>query len=158
LGVCFDPNGNPPDAATPVTCDQVGGECKSSPVDVTFAANCEQDYQLVTSSAHCPAVNQSCCVHAQLACSNIGGTCVAPNGCVTADKTIADPIKYPCGAGQVCCVPLLAPVCTVGMDQTCNDNPALSSIHGTCALDANLTPYCTCKPGFAKNPTTGRCL
>ena len=44
-------------------------------------------------------------------------------------------------------------VCTPGMDQTCNDNPVISSLHGTCNEDGT----CTCKKGFAKNTKTGRC-
>jgi hypothetical protein len=47
-----------------------------------------------------------------------------------------------------------APVCTFGMDQTCNDNPLLSSIHGYCQPDGT----CICKDGFDKNPVTGKCL
>jgi hypothetical protein len=47
-----------------------------------------------------------------------------------------------------------APVCTPGQDQTCNDNPAMSSLHGTCRGDAAT---CDCHDGFAKNPATGRC-
>jgi hypothetical protein len=43
--------------------------------------------------------------------------------------------------------------CTVGMDQTCNDNPALSATHGQCLEGA----YCACR-GFEINPNTGKCL
>jgi len=45
-------------------------------------------------------------------------------------------------------------VCTYGMDQTCNDDPMISSIHGTCNEDGT----CTCDKGWDKNPETGRCL
>ncbi|MDD5223167.1 MAG: lipocalin family protein [bacterium] len=45
-------------------------------------------------------------------------------------------------------------ICEVGRDQTCNDNPLISSLHGTCQTDHT----CTCKSGFAKNPESGRCL
>jgi hypothetical protein len=43
-------------------------------------------------------------------------------------------------------------VCTPGQDQTCNENPALSSIHGHCTDAAT----CTCSIG-GLNPATGRC-
>jgi hypothetical protein len=46
-----------------------------------------------------------------------------------------------------------APVCTYGMDQTCNDNPLSSSIHGYCQPDGT----CICKAGFELNPATGKC-
>lgn len=47
-----------------------------------------------------------------------------------------------------------APACTFGADQTCNDNPAISSLHGRCTPAAT----CICNSGFALNPSTGRCL
>jgi hypothetical protein len=37
-----------------------------------------------------------------------------------------------------------AGVCTTGADQTCNDNPAISSFHGRCATGGR----CVCDPGF----------
>lgn len=46
-----------------------------------------------------------------------------------------------------------APVCEVGADQSCNDDPAISSLHGTCQRDGT----CQCLPGIEKNPATGRC-
>lgn len=44
--------------------------------------------------------------------------------------------------------------CTPGADQTCNDNLAISSLHGRCNPDST----CTCDTAFAKNPATGKCL
>ena len=44
--------------------------------------------------------------------------------------------------------------CTPGQDSTCNDNPAISSIHGRCLPDGS----CTCLAGFpAVNQATGKC-
>ncbi len=45
------------------------------------------------------------------------------------------------------------PVCTPGADQTCNDDPRLSSIHGQCTAAAR----CVC-PNSVMNTETGRCL
>lgn len=45
------------------------------------------------------------------------------------------------------------PACTPGADQTCNDEPVISSLRGHCLSD--LT--CACLPGFTVNPATGRC-
>lgn len=39
-----------------------------------------------------------------------------------------------------------AKVCMFGADQTCNDNPAISSLHGVCQRDGT----CMCHLGFAK--------
>jgi hypothetical protein len=46
------------------------------------------------------------------------------------------------------------PICTVGADQTCNDNLAISSLHGHCT-DIGT---CVCNVGAGINPATGRCL
>ena len=47
-----------------------------------------------------------------------------------------------------------AGVCEPGRDQTCNDDPAISSLHGTCMPDRT----CVCMADVEKNPATGRCL
>jgi hypothetical protein len=47
-----------------------------------------------------------------------------------------------------------APVCTIGADQTCNDNPIISSLHGHCTAAGT----CQCGTGLILNPNTGRCL
>jgi hypothetical protein len=45
-------------------------------------------------------------------------------------------------------------VCEPGADQSCNDNPAISSLHGRCLPNGT----CECQGGIEKNPETGRCL
>jgi hypothetical protein len=57
-----------------------------------------------------------------------------------------------CVAGSPC--PDAGAVCTFGADQTCNDNPILSSIHGHCT-DAGT---CACTFDAGTNPDSGRCL
>lgn len=49
--------------------------------------------------------------------------------------------------------PVCWTVCQPGMDQTCNDNPMISSLHGVCQDDGT----CECNDGFPRNPETGRC-
>ena len=44
--------------------------------------------------------------------------------------------------------------CTPGADQTCNSDPRLSSLHGTCAPDGK----CLCKAAFTLDTSTGHCL
>jgi hypothetical protein len=43
--------------------------------------------------------------------------------------------------------------CTPGADQTCNDDPRVSSLWGACDNNG----LCSCKDGFSVNPATGRC-
>ena len=45
-------------------------------------------------------------------------------------------------------------VCTPGLDQTCNDDPTVSTVLGMCRADAS----CKCWYPSAANPATGRCL
>jgi hypothetical protein len=44
-------------------------------------------------------------------------------------------------------------VCEFGVDQMCNDDPMISSLHGTCRQDGT----CDCGDRYALNPDTGRC-
>jgi hypothetical protein len=44
-------------------------------------------------------------------------------------------------------------VCTPGQDQTCNDDPAVSSFEGTCKPEGT----CACRDDTELNPATGRC-
>ncbi|MBK8257146.1 MAG: hypothetical protein IPK82_31300 [Polyangiaceae bacterium] len=85
-------------------------------------------------------------------CEKAGGQCIAlvPDNCM--DGMWLDATVYPCGTGDGvgCC---LVPVCTPGMDQTCNASPTMSAIAGHC--EDNGT--CTCSPGYEKTPE-GKCL
>lgn len=44
-------------------------------------------------------------------------------------------------------------VCQPGQNQSCNDNPTVSSYRGACGPDSR----CICYPGVAKNAATGKC-
>lgn len=46
------------------------------------------------------------------------------------------------------------PPCVFGTDQSCNDDPRVSSLHGTCTGGGK----CVCGNGYQLNPATGRCL
>jgi hypothetical protein len=46
------------------------------------------------------------------------------------------------------------PACTVGMHQSCNEDPSMSSLLGLCDKDG----YCACtREGYAPSPLTGKC-
>jgi hypothetical protein len=43
--------------------------------------------------------------------------------------------------------------CTLGADQSCNDDPTVSALWGRCTE----LGVCECKPGFERSPTTDLC-
>ena len=105
---------------------------------------------LCTSTGGTPKTS-SCCA----ATSDFPNTCnVGACGCAPASSVFVSTCACPTGTcftrERGCAVP----VCMPGADQSCNDNPAVSSLHGKCLADST----CMCVSGFAKNPGTGRCL
>jgi len=90
--------------------------------------------------------------------------------CTYGGKTYADGATFPaadgcntcsCSTAGMTCTTTACPLtdggatmggCRPGQDQTCNENPAISSLRGKCQPDGT----CVCASG-APNPTTGRC-
>jgi hypothetical protein len=79
----------------------------------------------------------------------------APEASAASDSTVC-----PCAAAAppANAPPVPAPEgkrapCTYGADQTCNDDPTISSLWGTCTQFG----VCECKPGFELSPETKRC-
>jgi hypothetical protein len=75
--------GDPGDGGDgPTACEAAGGECHSSPIDVTFAANCEAELGMTTLDADCgDVINLSCCVPTDdddvpATCESLGGQCL----------------------------------------------------------------------------------
>jgi hypothetical protein len=120
-----------------------------------------------------PVLESGCCPCAtgtfdSIQCSGGGGSggaggvncalvgCAAPPLCSTGCTEVCG--CCPCAdgttSGSLICTGGCWAVCRVGADQSCNDNPAISSIHGRCQSDGT----CVCNNGFAMNPATGRCL
>ncbi len=50
--------------------------------------------------------------------------------------------------------PVCWTVCEPGGDHSCNDNPIISAILGTCLADGT----CSCDGTSTINPETGRCM
>ena len=86
---CPDPDPDCGDLEGP-TCGDLGGQCLSSPIDVTYAADCEADFGMATSDGSCgEVINLSCCVPGDdggeddggedegeaPSCESIGGQC-----------------------------------------------------------------------------------
>jgi hypothetical protein len=91
-------------------------------------------------------------------CGAGGATCSAEDckedarinaeaGISQADASTERPPCIQCGPDAA------TPVCAVGFDQTCNEDPAISSLAGRCLSDGT----CSCSAGVV-SPFTGRCL
>ena len=134
----YDQAGDPP---------RPGLDLTYSPDAAGLAALCTQTGGVVTAVSCSGAI------------SEFFDTCARPfNTCVHLCAGTCSPISACDCPGQGCFLPAIGCVsqagsCTVGMDQTCNDNPALSAIHGHC-LDGG---HCNCQ-GHEINPATGKCL
>jgi hypothetical protein len=77
--------------------------------------------------------------------------------CVCRSQDSTTLLSCACGEGR-CFSPergCTGPVtpCTPGMDYTCNESPAISSILGRCTPDRK----CVCASGSTLNPATGKC-
>lgn len=83
-------------------------------------------------------------------------TCTGSTSACAWCKSTCRDIAYCVCPNNGCFAPLYGCLtksnCTVGADQTCNDNPALPVIHGHCVEAA----YCQCSGDV--NPLTGKCL
>ena len=123
----------------------------------------EQDFARCASSADCRLrCGSGCCE----SCSS-GEDLIAVNGAADLNAELCDDEPAICpacvctipeGASAECvddrCVVNHPPICTPGMDQTCNDSPIMSAIAGTCNDDGT----CTCNGGYTMVPETGRCI
>lgn len=93
------------------TCEELGGTCLSSPIDVTFGASCEQDFGLQTLDGACAAFNQTCCGETQ--CEPVLCELFCPYGFAAGDDgcpecSCAKPEAcggfggFPCPEGKLC--------------------------------------------------------
>lgn len=96
---------------------------------------------------------QSCCTNTtdfRDTCTTAAGAC----GCSPANSRTVQVCVCPTPTcflpGWGCVGP--GSTCTVGMDQTCNDNPVISSVRGRCVDNGR----CLCTTGMS--PTSGKCL
>ncbi len=116
----------------------------------------------------CPACDPTdpvCTATAPRQCT-ASGLCSASAPVCAAPDAGTCPIIFPpspsfCTHGTIeqvlddakCVVRYACVKCIVGQDQSCNDDRAISSLHGSCGSDGS----CTCLAGFAKNAATGKC-
>jgi hypothetical protein len=87
---------------------------------------------------------------------NFPDTCtVGAFRCAPTDLKVVDTCVCPSGACFLQSVGCVGPanVCTVGADQTCNDNPGANAFHGTCVTGG----HCLCHTGFTIVTASGKC-
>jgi len=132
---CYDANGKI------INCSDGGtAQClyanKAYPVGATFLSSDGCNTCTCTTGGMIACTQKACVDSGTPAdASADGATCFDPGGALVL-----------CDGGS-------AGVCTPGVDQTCNDNVAVSSIIGKCRADGS----CDCGNN-AINPMTGRCL
>jgi hypothetical protein len=109
----------------------------------------------------CPTSNLCLTTNGQvstgLCCANVGdfpdSCAVGACGCSPANSHSVSTCVCPAGGCFLqpygCVGP--AGVCTVGADQTCNDNPTINSLHGQCLAGG----HCTCN--FGPLTASGKC-
>jgi hypothetical protein len=96
--------------------------------------------------------NNLCCTGA----SNFPDSCgVGACSCSPANLKVVDSCVCPSGACFLQSAGCVGPanVCTVGADQTCNDNPGANAFHGTCVTGG----HCLCHTGFMIVTASGKC-
>ncbi|HEY7376869.1 MAG TPA: hypothetical protein VIF57_32220 [Polyangia bacterium] len=123
------------------------------------AADAGSDAPITTCPASRPTVGSACA--AALGCTYTD-VCNCHGCCTTTYDCFAGQVRYfrndnGCMQGTPCPADAGADgagaVCTPGQDQTCNDNPIISSLRGRCT-DAGV---CQCYGDAAVNPDSGRC-
>ena len=107
--------------------------------------------ELCTSSGGTVGTTQCCNGTGDFPDSCLTGGCACSSANSHDVKYCACPSTACFQAGTGCVGP--GGVCTVGMDQTCNDSSLISSIHGRCLEGGR----CLCNK-VALSPTSGKCL
>ena len=130
------------------SCADVGGACLSSPIDVTFGANCVADYGVPQLDGACAAFNQTCCalvsecqpVVCQLFCEY--GFKTGADGCAICSCAEA-PIECGGFAGLECPA---GKTCVDFPGDSCDPQNGGADCGGIC-VDAAPAPSCQGKCG-----------
>jgi hypothetical protein len=91
------------------------------------------------------------CTLSLAACSS-AGTPGAPPAVPPDDDSATPAMPEPAAAPTEPSRSKRAP-CTLGVDQSCNEDPAVSALWGRCTE----LGVCECKPGFERSPTSDLC-
>jgi hypothetical protein len=133
-----------PDAGVlPTSCSAAGGSCIAQSASCTGVSGDPSQYD-------CGGAKDVQCCIPPLVCG-LGND---PLPCT--DNTQCAPYGAHCvhtasSAGDACACNTQN--CMPGQDQTCNQDPAMSALAGTC----DSFGACLCHGGFSKNPSSGKC-
>jgi hypothetical protein len=131
------------------------GNCAQAGTQAACDAN-PSCYSVFFDPHNCACAGLGCCARFNHCAQGAGAQCYGGVSCALSPPFCEGPyvVSYRGDCFEGCVNSLdCAPVCTPGADQTCNDNPIVSSFHGHCT-DAGT---CQCN-GTILNPNTGRCL
>jgi hypothetical protein len=156
------------DATTDTFSHDASNENATGVIDVAAATDCCLDGPSpsdANSAQDTESANEggpgciSGCSRGNLACAPsdppVGWRCAGP-GIDSSERFVeAGCTSFPINSVAWCCPSafLSQCVCTPGQDWTCNDDPTISSLHGTCRPDGT----CSCSIGPGLNPATGKC-
>ena len=137
-----------------------GGDNHQPCVQLATRAACDAStacHSVFFDPHNCSCAGAGCCAQFNHCADGNGAACYGGVSCALAppfcEGAFVVAYRNDCFEGCVQAADC-APVCTPGADQTCNDNPIISSLHGHCTNAGQ----CVCGTGFVFNPNTGRCL
>lgn len=132
-----------PALAENTSCGEEGkscGTCGDNPCEFCNLLRCSSGKWTSFEGFPDPSCTQPCHLSStEITCSSIGGNVCGPKGAFCN----ADTMRCECEPK----------VCSFGQDQTCNDNPAASTIYGKC----NQFGACECGAEAEWNSQTGKC-
>ena len=137
----------------------VSGICQSNGTCL-----CRSGYVINPSSGRCsvPDASAKACTYPvnetcnddSAAPNTIRGTCQSDGTCLCNTGYLLNPSTGRCISGKTDAGTVLSQVCTPGNDQTCNDNPRLTTLQGICQANG----LCVCASGYEINLVTGLCM
>ena len=161
---CAGTDTDPADAGTPLPCERpsYSDDCSQVPrFQCGFSGRCQGGVLKADWHEHV------LCDSGQEEIFELSCETACPEGCAEGEIQDWPPTGQAFVAGH--CAPALdggvedggvedggadgGSACVFGHDHTCNDDPEVSSLEGTCQADGT----CVCNSGFELNPATGKC-
>jgi hypothetical protein len=115
----------------PASCESLGGSCLSSPLDVTFPADCGADFGMQSLDGSCEAFNRACCK--PMSCGGFAGMmCSDGQLCVDNPGDDCDPQN-----GGADCMGICVPDDADGDDREPASGQCVRNSNDACETDAD---------------------